>query len=337
MARGDQLGRQWKIIRTLIAARRGKSVREIADELNCHSRTIYRDLEALQTAGFPIYSERKHNASYWYLLESARQQTPIPLTLTELMALYFSRDMLKVMKDTLFYDAIESLFQKVKSTLSTDTLHFLKQIEKSLHVGITPHKKVGSLKEIIHTANDAVLNHRHLQITYYSMSRKKESRRVIAPYKLWFFDGTFYLLAYCRLRNDIRMFATDRIKKIEVLNSTFEIPPESDIETVLQSSFGAFIGDSIPVTIRFSADIAEYIKEKIWHQSQSIELQVDGSVIFKATVAGTKEIKHWIMGWGAGAKVLAPESLRKEIAAEASALLQNYDRSNPKPPGRSVH
>ena len=59
MARGDQLGRQWKIIRSLIASKRGKSVQDLASELSCHPRTVYRDLEALQVAGFPVYTERK--------------------------------------------------------------------------------------------------------------------------------------------------------------------------------------------------------------------------------------------------------------------------------------
>ena len=50
MARGDQLGRQWKILQMLIDSKTGKSVADIADRLECHTRTIYRDLEALQTA-----------------------------------------------------------------------------------------------------------------------------------------------------------------------------------------------------------------------------------------------------------------------------------------------
>ena len=58
MARGDQLARQWKIIQMLISSRRGKSGPDLAEELGCHSRTIYRDLEALQVAGFPVYRER---------------------------------------------------------------------------------------------------------------------------------------------------------------------------------------------------------------------------------------------------------------------------------------
>jgi len=53
MARGDQLGRQWKIIQILVSSKRGKSAAELADDLECHPRTLYRDLEALQVAGFP--------------------------------------------------------------------------------------------------------------------------------------------------------------------------------------------------------------------------------------------------------------------------------------------
>jgi len=59
MARGDQLGRQWKIIQTLISSRNGKSAAELAEGLDCNPRTVYRDLEALQVAGFQIYTERE--------------------------------------------------------------------------------------------------------------------------------------------------------------------------------------------------------------------------------------------------------------------------------------
>ena len=56
--RGDQLGRQWRIIQTLVSSRYGKSAADLAGELDCHPRTVYRDLDALQVAGFPMYTER---------------------------------------------------------------------------------------------------------------------------------------------------------------------------------------------------------------------------------------------------------------------------------------
>ncbi|MBW2346177.1 MAG: WYL domain-containing protein [Deltaproteobacteria bacterium] len=72
----------------------------------------------------------------------------------------------------------------------------------------------------------------------------------------------------------------------------------------------------------FDSDVAGYIKEKIWHESQEIEQQNDGSIIFEAEVAGTEEIKFWIMRWGASVLVLKPESLRDKILRETEVMLE---------------
>jgi predicted DNA-binding transcriptional regulator YafY len=76
----------------------------------------------------------------------------------------------------------------------------------------------------------------------------------------------------------------------------------------------------------FSQDVTGYIKEKIWHESQEIHPQADGSIIFEAEVAGTDEIKFWIMSWGSHALVLEPESLREQIRTESERMLGNYDK-----------
>ena len=91
MARGDQLARQWTIIQSLLSSRTGKPISELAEALGCHRRTVYRDLEALQSAGFPLYSDQEEGRARWYLIESARRSIPVPFSMTELMALYFSR------------------------------------------------------------------------------------------------------------------------------------------------------------------------------------------------------------------------------------------------------
>jgi predicted DNA-binding transcriptional regulator YafY len=120
MARGDQLAKQWTIIQTLISSRKEKTAAEMASDLDCHPRTVYRDLEALQIAGFPIYTERIEGKNLWSLLDTVKHQIPVPFTLRELMALYFSTDMLKVFKDTVFYDSLESLSKNVWGTSLTE-------------------------------------------------------------------------------------------------------------------------------------------------------------------------------------------------------------------------
>jgi len=287
MARGDQLGRQWKIIQTLISSKLGKSAADLAEELECHPRTVYRDLEALQVAGFPIYNERVEGKHLWSLLDTVKHHIPIPFNLTELMALYFSSDMMKVFRGTVFYDSLESLFQKVKTTLPPESKKFIKNVEQTLHLGMKPYKQYSKFKEIINRVNDAAINKKSIEMVYYTMSRKKESKRKVDPYKIWFFNGTFYLIGHCHVRDEVRIFALDRIKMLHQTKDAFEIPEDFSLDEFVGPSFGVFQGEPIKIKIWFSPDVAGYIKEKIWHESQEIHPQDDGSIILEGDVAGT--------------------------------------------------
>jgi predicted DNA-binding transcriptional regulator YafY len=326
MPRGDQLGRQWGIIQTLISSRTGKTAAELAEELVCHPRTVYRDLDALQVAGFPVYTERIEGKNLWSLLDTVKHEIPIPFNVTELMALYFSRDMLSVFRNTVFYDSLESLFQKIKTTLPPESKNYLKNVEQTLHVGLKPYKEYSKFKEIINRVNEAAQKKKSVEIAYYTMSRKKETRRKIDPYRIWFFNGTFYLIGYCHVRGEVRIFALDRIKMLHLTKDDFEVPEGFNLEDFMRPSFGVFQGEPIKIKVWFHQDVAGYIKEKIWHESQEIHNQEDGSIIFEAEVAGTEEIKFWIMNWGSKAEAVEPESLREEIRAEAEAMLERYER-----------
>ena len=326
MARGDQLARQWRILQSLIASRRGKSAADLARELEFHWRTVYRDLEALQLAGFPIFTDRLDGKNLWSVLDSVRHNIPIPLSLTELMALYFSRGLMTVLKDTVFYDSLESFFQKIKATLPAETIQYLDRIEESFEVGSKPYKQYGQLRDSIDRISEATIHRKVIEIDYFTMSRKEKTHRKVAPYKIWFFDGAFYLVGNCGLRQDIRIFALDRIKSLKLTDETFEMPEDFKVEDFMQTSFGVFHGKPQNVRIRFAAEVAGYINEKIWHKTQKIQPQKDGSLIFEARVAGTEEIKFWLMTWGSKAEVLSPAALREEILAEARAMLHSYQR-----------
>jgi len=324
MARGDQLARQWKIFQTLVTSRYGKSVSDLAKNLDCHPRTVYRDLNALEVAGFPLYTENVNGKTLWCLLDSARKPMPMTFKLPELMALYFGRDALKILKGTVFYDSLEELFQKIKTTLPPESKKYLKNVEQSLKVGSKPYKPYSKYKKLIEQINKAVINRRVIDIVYYTMSRKKETKRKVAPYKLWFLDGTFYMIGHCKWIKEIRVFAVDRIKMLGLTDEIFEVPDDFDIEEFMGNSFGAFHGKPEKVKVLFSSDIAEYIKEKIWHETQKIHDNPDGSVLFEADVACTKDFKAWIMRWGSKAIVLEPEELRNEIQAEAIEVMAGY-------------
>ena len=116
----------------------------------------------------------------------------------------------------------------------------------------------------------------------------------------------------------------DRIQNLESTDETFVMPEDFSIDDFMKSSFGVFQGQPVKVRVRFAPDIADYIREKIWHETQQIEVQDDGSIIFEAEVAGIDEIKFWILKWGAKARVLEPEALRDAVRTEAELMAGIY-------------
>lgn len=326
MARGEQLGRQWIIVQTLISSQQGKTAADIADAVGCSRRTVYRDLNALQAAGFPIYDNPENGKTRYCMLGADKQNIPIPLQLSELMTLYFCRDMLKSFKNTVFYDSLDSLFGKVRATLPEPFLEPLQQFENVLHVGNRPHPPYEKFKEILNSVNEALVNKRYIEMMYYTMSRRKSSRRTIAPYHLWFFNGTFYLIGHCLMRREVRIFALDRIKMLSQTDECFEIPAEFNVDDYMRNCFGVFQGEPVKVKIHFAPEVAGYIQEKVWHESQEIHPQRDGGIVFEVEVAGIDEIKYWVMSWGSKALVLEPQSLIEAIRKEAESMTENYDR-----------
>jgi len=232
--------------------------------------------------------------------------------------------MLKVFKDTGFYESLESLLQKVKTTLPPESITYLDNIEQTFHLSMKPYKDYGQFKEILNRVTDAALNHKTIDIVYYTMSRKKENRRRVDPYRVWFFNGTFYLIGRCHMREEVRIFALDRIKMLHETKDTFEVPEDFVPEEFMGPSFGVYQGEPTHIKVWFHPDVAGYVKEKIWHDSQQIHAQSDRSIIFEAQVAGTDEIRFWIMTWGSKAKVLEPESLRQEIKLESEKMAKQY-------------
>ncbi|MBI4767326.1 MAG: WYL domain-containing protein [Deltaproteobacteria bacterium] len=83
-----------------------------------------------------------------------------------------------------------------------------------------------------------------------------------------------------------------------------------------------------PVKIWFSSQVAGYIKEKIWHVGQQLEPQADDSLIFEAEVAGTEEVKYWVLGWGPNACVLEPAGLKEKIRTQVAATLALYEKGS---------
>ncbi len=324
--RGDQLARQWRIIREIEASPNGLTVSEIASREETGIRTIYRDLEALQDAGFPLYTERVERSNRWAFVDTFKFKIPAPFTLTELMSLYVYKDLVRFLKGTPFFDSLESVFRKIQATLPPQALSYLDQIQSVFHVGIRPYKEYGKFREILNQVSTAALECRCIEMVYHSLHRKEKTIRKVDPYKVWFYDGTIYLIGHCHLRDEVRMFVLDRINLINVINERFKIPKDFSLDEFMRHSFKVMHDELYTVKVRISPGWARWVGEKIWHESQKAKKSGDGSLELTFQVAGLDEIKRWILSFGPECVVLEPEGLRKLVQQDLKRNLAQYSR-----------
>ena len=327
MPRGDQLSRQWRLLQ-LIDRPQGVTVDDAARDLECTIRTIWRDLDALQKAGFPLYTERAAdgNRGVWRVTEDFKRALPLKLTLGELAALLMSRHLLSPLGLSMLGPEVASAFDKIQNVLSRDALQVLDQIRDRLGVRPAGAKLQAPAAEHLPKIHQALAEHRTLRTRYYSASRDSEDTRAIDPYHLTLHNGGLYLVGHCHLRHAVRIFAVERMRTVEPTRTRFDVPADFDAERYLEGAWGILRGDLVTVRVVFARALAPYIRERVWHASQKLRDLPDGRVEMTLTVADTLEIRRWILGYGVQAEVVAPEGLREALRVEAEALAARLAR-----------
>ena len=321
--RGDQLSRQWQMIQRLARSRGGVGLEELAEELGCVRRTVYRDLDALMYAGFPVTSEKRDGKAYYRFLETF-QMGQVPFTPDELLALAFSEDLLKTLEGTVFHDSIRAALTKIRAGLGPELSAYLERLSDGFRVLPGPHKHYAAFRDTIRTLNDGVLARRTLEMRYRTGRTGEESSRRIDPYKVWYHGGGLYVIGHDHRSEEIRTFAVDRIQSLTETPERFELDPDFDFDTYTASSFGVVAEPALSIRIRFTSEWASYVREREWHASQSTRDLEDGGLELAMEVGGNQELVSWVLSFGGGAEILEPLALRKEVQSRLEAALTRY-------------
>jgi predicted DNA-binding transcriptional regulator YafY len=326
--RGDQLARQWQLIQRLARSRSGASLDELSEELGCVRRTVYRDLDALMFAGFPVVSEKRDGRVYYRFLETFRLGD-VPFTPDEVLALAFGEDLLRILEGTVFHDSIRSALAKIRAGLGPELTEYLSRLAESFRVLPGPHKNYTRSRDTIQTLHDAVLGHQTLRMRYRTGRTGSVATRDLDPYRVWYRSGGLYVIGLDHKSGEIRTFAVDRIVRLEVTKRRFEVKKDFDFDDYIGSSFGVIAEPAIPVRIRFDRRWAGFVQEHTWHRSQEIVSGPGSSVELRMQVGGTAELRTWILSFGSGAEVLEPESLRRQVQTELEAAAKRYSKKKP--------
>jgi proteasome accessory factor B len=315
--RNSEVIRQWKILKRIEAGRL-TSTAALAQEHGVTDRTIRRDLEALQEAGFPIYDDRANGRKVWRLVDGYRQRLTQTFTLAELAALYFGKNLMSFLAGAPFAADLEAAFVKIREALPEKSLPYLARIQDLFWTRPEPGKDYSRKKDVVSSLVDATLHQKQVRISYFSFHSRRTKAYTLDPYRVVYYRGGLYLYARAHEYGEVRTFAVERIEAIEVLDSGFEMPADFDVAEHARGAFGIATGQPEDVEVAFDAGVASYIRERLWHESQTLEERPDGSVVVRMHVSTGWELRAWIKSFLPHVAVLRPDSLRAKIAADVA-------------------
>lgn len=203
-----------------------------------------------------------------------------------------------------------------KSAISSESLSKRLKV-----VGMSARK--GSL-ENFEELGLAVLNRQRIQLEYHAKSANKITTREVSPQRLIFYRDNWYLQAWCHLRNDLRSFSLDGIRKLKLIDGPAEEISEEVLNTYFSEAYGIFSGKAIRrAKLKFKPERARWVAGETWHDQQIGTFQADGSYVLEFNYNNDTELVMDILRHGASVKVLEPIELRTAVHTElVKALAQ---------------
>lgn len=297
--------------------------------LEVNARTIQRDIEFMRDRlGSPLAYDPLRNG-YFYTDPTYRMGL-WNLTEGELVAVFLAERVLRQWVGTPFGPDLERAFRKIVAGLGDEVRVDLDQLaaiystRTSTEVPFEPTL----FRDLARAARDR----RRVAFDYYTASRDDRARRVADPYCLAVIDGHWYLVAFCHLRQSVRMFAPGRITALEETGEYFDASGAFSLDAYLRDSMGVLRGEPgvlHRVVLRVTGLAIRYVRERIWHASQELYEEPEGSLRLTMNLSHLREVERFALSWGADCEVLEPPELRERVGAGLSQASARYASHSP--------
>ena len=312
-----------KLALMMQASTEGISLEEIREEFNVSRSTAERMRDVLLQLFPHVEEKRADGKTKRWRLPAGAIAGLIQISAEDLAEMKTAIEMLRNENLDHYADNLESLWLKIKgrmrpesaASIETDLEALLEAEGHAMRPGprprISPH--------VLYILREAIKGYRKVKLTYHGRTKGDITERVVHPYG-FVYGLRHYLIAWCEDAKGLRSFSLPNIKDIKLLEVAYRKDPSFDLQEYAKRSFGVFQEKPYTVVWRFSAAVADDVREHHFHPSQRIEDQPDGSIIVRLKAGGWKEMCWYIMTWEGEAEILEPAHLKKAYVKMLTAL-----------------
>lgn len=310
-----------RLLAIVLELQRNKVLRaeDLAATFETSVRTIYRDIQALSEAGVAVIGAPGQG----YSLMEGYFLPPISFTVDEAVTLLIGTDFIEQWFDTHYGNKSRTSRGKIEAILPESIRSEASRIRKSFRL-FSSAKDVARIQEkaYLETIRRAILEQRRIRFCYTKRIAEedgnRQSVRTVAPYGLVLHQGSWVLIAWCGLRQDIRHFRLSRMTELIDLEDRFLLPADFHLAVYQPPD-----NRDVRVRIWVKPDIADKVRESNNFYLETIEDHTEG-LLMTFRVREPEELLHWVLGWGGGVVVLEPESFRIRIRNELEKTLKRY-------------
>jgi len=304
----------------LLQSRRVVRAEEIASHFEISVRTVYRDIAALGEAGIPIMGE----PGVGYGMVKGYCLPPVMFTAEEASALFTGGKLVEHLTDASLHKQMESALLKVRSVLPRDRQDYLDRLEQATAIvseGTAALPRLSS--QTLIPIQRALAERRVLAMHYFGGQRRELTKRQVEPLGLVYYADNWHLIAYCRLRLDVRDFRTDRICHLDVLAECFSGHADFSLQRYLTA--GTDDGKFVIARVKFAPTAMDRVRRE-WF-SRLVEEKTDGDCVVATLLTSSLDwLAGWILSFGTSAEVIEPPRLQESVVAEAKKIISQYPK-----------
>lgn len=295
-----QINRLFEIV-YLLLEKNCITAKELSEHFGVSVRTIYRDIDILSTANIPIYTNKGKGGGISLLenfvldksILSEEEQNQILFALQSLEKLNVNNE--------------KKALEKMSMLFNKGTKNWIEIDFSNWETDSTQNEKFNKIKE-------SIINSKVIEITYFN-SYGEENKRQIEPLQIWFKDKSWYIKAFCRLKQDYRIFKITRIRDVKVLDEHFK--KELPIEKEKKQNFKV-----ISLKLEISKEMAYRVYDEF--EKENISKNENGDFIITIDYPENEWVYGYILSFGEYAKILSPEYAKDIVKKRLDKTIKNY-------------
>ncbi len=292
---------------------------ELSSFVGVSKRTIFRDLKVLQESGVQLlYDETEQG--YW--IPPSTFLPPTDLTVDETLSLLMLGEKLGDPKlGVPFLESARDAVLKLLSNLPASLRSHLSSISEHVQIALDSKHPLSDSREHYQRILESIEKRRKVRLKYHSLLDQKQISTLVSPYQLFFQKRSWYVIGRSSLHKEVRTFHVGRIEESTLTADKYDIPPRFTLKKHFGNAWKMIREQpEVEVVVRFKPLVAKNVSEVLWHATQRVVWNPDGTLDFHANVEGIREISWWILGYGNQAEVLEPKSLRELMASHVRQM-----------------